>query len=237
MVKVALPTIDARTNRELILGMAGSSAALPEPHRRRAVMGLMRERYRSVLSAADPRVNELPCTEAEVFYAGYGDATGREYWSAWLFPGKATADQLAWLIAAHASRSAEEFERVRKQLAASLAAIAEQPVRAIVKHLVADPDTGRFVPTSLRAFLEVEQNAQPASATPATAPRRRGQRPMQRERVQAAMWAALEAGTDIFGMKEEALAAAFQASRTTCRDARKILEAERGTTKKSSFPA
>src|SRR5258707_11764714 len=106
---------DARSARDRILDMARAAAARSEPRRRQAIMGLMRERYRSVLSAADPRAGDLPCTEAEVFYAGYGDGTGREYWGAWLFPGKATADQVAWLIAVHASCSAEEFDRVRVQ--------------------------------------------------------------------------------------------------------------------------
>jgi len=207
---------------ERIATMAKAAAALPEPHRRQSVLGLMRERYRSILSAADPRADKLPCTEAEVFYAGYGDAAGREYWSAWLFPGRANADQVAWLIAAHASCSAEQFERVRAQLIASLAAIADQPARAMVEHLFADPDTGRFVPASLLAYLGIA----PAGQSKPSAGRR-GQRPIQRERVQAAMRAALDAGGDIFGMKEEALAATFQASRTTCRDARNALAAER----------
>ncbi len=136
---------------ERIATMAKVAAALPEPHRRQSVLGLMRERYRSILSATDPRAGELPCTEAEVFYAGYGDANGREYWSAWLFPGKATADQIAWLIAAHASCSAEQFERVRAQLVASLAAIADQPARTMAEHLVADPGEA----SSLTAFRSI----------------------------------------------------------------------------------
>ena len=215
---------DTRSDRDRILAMARAAAAFPEPYRRQSVMGLMRDRYRSVLSAADPRAGDFPCTEAEVFYAGYGDATGRDYWSAWFFPGKANANQVAWLIAAHASRSDEEFERVRKRLATALELIGARPSREMAQHLVADPDTSRFVPASLQAFLEVDRDG--SLAKPSTV-RRRGQRPVQRDRVQAAMRAALEAGTDIFVMKEEALAATFQASRTTCRDARNALASKR----------
>jgi hypothetical protein len=213
---------EARSDRDRILDMARAASAFPEPQRRRAIMGLMRERYRSVLSAADSLAGDLPCTEVEVFNAGYGDATGRGYWDAWLFPGKATANELAWLIAVHASCSAEEFERVKKQLTAGLAMIADKPARAMVEHLIADPDTGRFVPASLRACLGIAPMGQ---STPSAG--RRGQRPVQRERVQAAMRASLDAGGDIFGMKEEAMAATFEASRDTCREARKALARER----------
>ena len=228
---------DAHTDRERILAMAKAAATLPEPYRRQAVMGLMRERYRVTLEQATAGLQiDPPCTEAEVFYAGYGDATGREYWSAWLFPGKATADQLAWLIATHASCSAEEFERVRKQLEAGLAAIADQPARAMVEHLIADPDTGRFVPPSLRAYLELGATpACPVGAVPApgiaqkppgASPVKKKRKSPQRDRVKAEMRAEVEAGNDVFEWSETAMEAQFKACRDVCRRALGELKAE-----------
>lgn len=219
--------VEQRTDRARILAMASSAGALPEPHRRRAIMGLMRERYRLILSAADPRMLGLPCTEAEVFYAAYSDAGGRDYWAAWLFPGKATAEQLVWLLAAHISRSAEEFERVRVMLTVNLGSIDAQSSREMATRLVADPDARRFVPVSLRAFLDglvSTATAPPASSAPPKQARRRGRRPVKRERVKAAMREALAGGQDVFGMKEVAMEELFKASRDVCRRARDELQ-------------
>jgi hypothetical protein len=159
----------SRTEGERILDMATAAAAFHEPFRRQAIMGLMHDRFRWIPSAADPRADQpLCCTEAEVFYAGYGDETGSEYWKDWL-SGDLTVE-LARILAAHTSRSAEEFDHVRNTLAPALAPIARRPTREMVEHLIANPDTRRFVPASLRAFLEITSSpASVASATPATA--------------------------------------------------------------------
>jgi hypothetical protein len=226
---------DPRTDRERILDLAKAAGALPEPFRRQAIMGLMRERYRQPIpSAIDPRTEQPPPpTEAAVFYAGCGDASGREYWSNWLFPRKATeaaADQLAGLLAAHIMRSNEEYEPFRKMIAAALAPLAGRPAREMIEHLVADPDTRRFVPASLRAFLEVEPAEPPVRVhTPSSAPAiptQDGPLPVERDRVVKAMRQAVADGFDVLGTKNTSLEVMFDAKRTTTRDAKKVLKAE-----------
>jgi hypothetical protein len=218
---------ESRSDRERILDMARAAAALPEPSRRQRIAGLMHER---LISRAEASV-----TAEEVFYAGYGDAPG-DYWCAWLFPGKSTADGLASLIAAATSSSDQEYRRAKVHLTAALTAIADKPARAMAEHLAADPDTARFVPASLRAYLELGATpACPAPATPGPGvaqkppgvlPTRRRKDSPQRDRVKAEMRAAVKAGSDVFGMKEEEMKERFQASREVCRKARNELEAE-----------
>lgn len=155
----------SRTDRERILDMATAAAALHEPFRRQAIMGIMHDRFRWIPSAADPRADQPPCCkEAEVFYAGYGDATGREYWSAWI-SGDLTVE-LERVLAAHTSRSVEEFDHVRNTLADALAPIAGRPPREMVKHLIENIDKRRFVPDSLRAYIETTSSPDSVASTP-----------------------------------------------------------------------
>lgn len=221
---------DTRTDRERISAMARAAAALPEPYRRRAVMGLLRERYRQRLPAEGATVMhaEQPpcCSEAEVFYDAYGDETGREYWAAWLFPGKVAPVELARLLAAHISRGVQEFEHVRMALSAALTETGGISACAIVGRLLEDPDTRRFVPASLRAYHANENSSVP-DKQPITrsASRRRGQKPLLRDLVLKSMREVQMEGIDVVDMKEEAMAEMFKASRKTCRAARELLVA------------
>jgi hypothetical protein len=140
--------------RERILDRARAAADLPEPFRRRAILGLLHDRFRSVFSCMDPRADQPPaCTESELFELWCGDATGREYWAGVLYPGKTDAPQLAWTLAVHISRSEEEFQHVRKTLSEALAPISNLSAREMVECLLDDPETRRFVPALLQEFV------------------------------------------------------------------------------------
>ena len=210
-----------------ILAMAAAAAAFPEPFRRYAVLGLLRERFRQTIGdATTGRPVEPSCRGAEVFFAAYGDVTGRAFWRAWLFPGNATADWLASLLAVHVSRSEAEFEHVCKMLAAALTPLTGRPALEMAEHLAANPDTARYMPASLAEFLADAPPTPPAAAPGTPRKRRTGPRAVERTRVVDAMGDALRSGVDVFAEKHIALAARFGAKRTTCREALRVLEAE-----------
>jgi hypothetical protein len=226
---------DERPAREQFLGRARYAFDRPESERRRTATGLIYERNhgRTITDGViGPEVEPVYSVE-DVFLYVYGDATGRSYWEAYLFPGKLgtdevpRADELARLLAKH---HAGDFERVRKQIAASLAAVADKSAREMAEHLVADSDTSRFVPPSLRAYLDLR--ATPAAPTAAPdpgitqKPPKRVRAHPERDRVKAAMRAMVETGDDVFDRirwPEETMVATFNASREVCRLARQEL--------------
>jgi hypothetical protein len=163
-----------RVGRQWIIASARGARNLPEPERRQAVRRLIREAYRSAPSEAARLAAmiltdyERPPTADEIVAEVYDKPA--DYWDGWLFEGNHDAGDLADLLATHAATSGTNQIEIRDRLLKGLVAAAGRPAREMVKHLIANPDTRRFVPASLQTFLETASlPASAASTTPGTA--------------------------------------------------------------------
>jgi hypothetical protein len=213
-----------RVPREQILGMARAAAALPEPARRRTVLAIMRERGRWIALGTDAG------SEPTVLYEACGDAGGRAYWSAWLFPGKATATDLARLLSAHAAHGEAAFLRLQAAFLDALRPVLDRSAREMVERLLEDPDVSRHIPISLRAFISAEPIAAVNKKTkPAKIPP--GKKPVLKTLVRRAMIEAQERGIPVLDISIEALRAEFKANglivgATTCNEVRNASRAD-----------
>jgi hypothetical protein len=178
---------DKRPARERLLAMAAAARNFQEPAKRWTVLGLMHERYRlsreALACAFAPASPAFPgslmedkrrqavaiieaalidCGEGEIFEAAYKDEAGRAYWQAWLYDPLENA-ALVKLLASHLAQSDLEYENIVKGLGSVLEQRPHpEPTRATVERLFNNPNTQRFVPTSLREYL----SERPIEASP-----------------------------------------------------------------------
>ena len=146
---------DPRTARERLLKMAAAARQLPRAQRRRTVMRLMHETYcRPIVAATARQEPDLRCSVAEIFYAAYGDGTGREYWAAWMVV-TLSERELATLLATHTASNERQFQvRRREALEAIETLPSGRQAQAVVERLLLDRNTEHLIPGELRTYLD-----------------------------------------------------------------------------------
>jgi hypothetical protein len=246
---------DTRSIRDRMLAQAAAAAKFPEPKRRWAVLGLMRQRFQpQTIGEAVQQAQDLAegketsashCTEDEVFEAAYGDASGRDYWDAWLFEGR-PVEELAKLLAAHCAASEHEFQAAFSELKEALGRQSHDTSGDSIRWLISNPNTSHLVPAGLIAFLRPETRAAPA--LPATHERPLENKPRNaspvssisktrpspvKDRVKEGM--AQMDNDALLKMLGKEMADHFCASRTICNEARsEVLSANVGRQKTSN---
>jgi hypothetical protein len=142
-----------RSSRDRLLATAEAASGFDEPGRRFAVLGLIKDRWRS-FGATCPKP-PLICTEGEIFTLSYGDPSGSKYWLAWLFE-PLQKSELANTIAAATTTSPCEWDLHYRRLMQALAARPDPCTRDDVEWLMKNPNTTHLIPASLREFLMPE---------------------------------------------------------------------------------
>jgi hypothetical protein len=174
MSEIVVGSVDTRNRREQTLGRAGAAAELPEPQRRRAVKGLVKERwqitaddFRDPESCRSRAQNGYPesATEAEIFCRAYGDE-GADYWRAWFFEPMQQREFID-LLATHGAGTLAQYENWGRQLAETR--LTEQCGRCEAEWLLDNPNTAHLVPPSLRRWLKLDEPVKPPSPVPSAA--------------------------------------------------------------------
>jgi hypothetical protein len=163
-------SVDTRSRREQTLELATAAAERLEPERRRAVKGLVKERweitaddFRDPESCRSRAQNGYPesATEAQIFRRAYGDEGGADYWRAWLFEPMPRQDFID-LLATHGAGTLAQYENLRRQLAETR--LPEQCGRWDAEWLLDNPNTTHLVPASLRRWLKPVEPVEPTEA-------------------------------------------------------------------------
>jgi hypothetical protein len=156
---------EARRTR--LLSLARAAAELPEPQRRHAVAGLIRERFGAEEFKAafrgDPPV--IPCTVEEIILCAY--PTTGHYWRAWLY-GRLDRYELIRRLAEATAVSEIDLQRRRRRLDVALAAcplnIDDSAAEVATRWLADHPDAEGLLPPSLVSYLRPgERSADPAN--------------------------------------------------------------------------
>jgi hypothetical protein len=144
------------SRRESTLLLAKMCEGFYEPVRRRQVAKIFHHRFGGLSSDAWLIMSSRDhiCTEEEIFERSYADASGYEYWRAWLFSGATSVDELANVLAVHWARNDLHWAKTSTELEAAAKFAPSTSPLDLVRWWRENPDTSRFVSASLASYLD-----------------------------------------------------------------------------------